>query len=103
MKKYIYDTIYRGQQITKMCCANNAKEAAKKLEISIYNINKYCRKVKIENKFDGVIALFDSGYLWRERKDLIRKEIPLFELISIIDNYKDKEYEKFKISIGIKQ
>lgn len=101
MKKYTISTIYRGQQITKMVCAKNTKEAANLLGVNTYTINKYGFKYKIEKPFDGVIAYFDSGMLWREEKSLIRVEMPLERMIAIIDSHKDKSYQEFKKQMGI--
>ena len=88
--------MYRGQQITKMVCAKNTKEAAELLGVNTYFINKYGFKNKVETPFDGVIAYFDSGMLWREEKSLIRVEMPLERLMAIIDSYQDKAYQEFK-------
>jgi hypothetical protein len=96
MKKYTISVIYRGQQITKMVCAKNAKIAANILGVNPYHINKYGFKNKIETPFDGVIAYYDSGMLWRERKDLIRVEMPLERLIDIIDSYQDNQKHNLK-------
>lgn len=93
--------MYKGQQITKMACAKNTKEAAALLEVNTYFINKYGFKNKVETPFEGVIAYFDSGMLWREEKSLIRVEMPLEQLIAIIDSYKDKEYKEFKKQLGV--
>ena len=101
MKKYTISTMYRGQQITKMVCAKNAKIAADLLGVNTYFINKYGFKNEIETPFDGVIAYFDSGLLFREEKSLIRVEMPLERLIAIIDSHKDKSYAQFKKEIGI--
>jgi hypothetical protein len=96
MKKYKIDTIYRGQQITKMVCAKSAKEAANLLEVNTYFINKYALKSSIDNPFNGVTAYFDSGMMWSAEKDFIRVEMPLEKLKAIIDTHKDKEYKIFK-------
>lgn len=101
MKKYTYNSLYRGQQIIIMCCAKNAKEAAEKFDINTYNVNTYCLKSKIENPFNGIIAYFDSGNLWEKEKNLIRVEMPLDELKKIIDKQKDLEYKEFEKSLGI--
>jgi hypothetical protein len=101
MKKYTISVMHRGQQITKMVCAKNTKEAANLLGVNAYFINKYGFKNKIETPFDGVIAYFDSGMLWREEKSLIRVEMPLERLIAIIDSYQDKSYAQFKTQMGI--
>jgi hypothetical protein len=101
MKKYTISVMHRGQQITKMVCAKNTKEAANLLGVNTYFINKYGFKNKIETPFDGVIAYFDSGVLWREEKSLIRVEMPLERLIAIIDSYQDKAYAQFKTQMGI--
>jgi hypothetical protein len=93
MKKYTISTMYRGQQITKMVCAKNTKEAASLLGVNTYTFNKYGFKNKIEKPFEGVIAYFDSGMLWREEKSLIRVEMPLERMIAIIDSHKDKSYQ----------
>jgi hypothetical protein len=101
MKKYIISVMYRGQQITKMVCAQNTKIAANLLGVNTYHINKYGFKNKIETPFDGVIAYYDSGMLWRERKDLIRVEMPLERLIDIIDSYQDEAKAQFKKQTGL--
>jgi hypothetical protein len=101
MKKYTISVMHRGQQITKMVCAKNTKEAANLLGVNTYFINKYGFKNKIETPFDGVVAYFDSGMLWREEKSLIRVEMPLERLIAIIDSYQDKAYAQFKTQMGI--
>ena len=101
MKKYTISVMHRGQQITKMVCAKNTKEAANLLGVNTYFVNKYGFKNKIETPFDGVIAYFDSGMLWREEKSLIRVEMPLERLIAIIDSYQDKSYTQFKTQMGI--
>jgi hypothetical protein len=101
MKKYTISVMHRGQQITKMVCAKNTKEAANLLGVNTYFINKYGFKNKIETPFDGVIAYFDSGVLWREEKSLISVEMPLERLIAIIDSYQDKAYTQFKTQMGI--
>lgn len=88
--------MHRGQQITKMVCAKNTKDAANLLGVNEYFINKYGFKNKVENPFEGVVAYFDSGMLWREEKSLIRVKMPLERLIAIIDSYKDKAYQEFK-------
>ncbi len=93
--------MYRGQQITKMVCAKNTKEAANLLGVNSYYINKYGHKNKIEKPFEGVMAYFDSGMLWREERSLIRVEITLERMIAIIDSHKDKEYQEFKKQMGI--
>lgn len=84
--------MHRGQQITKMVCAKNTKDAANLLGVNAYFINKYGFKNKVEKPFEGVVAYFDSGMLWREEKSLIRVEMPLERLIAIIDSYQDKAY-----------
>ena len=99
MKKYTISVIHRGQQITKMVCAKNTKEASILLGVNTYFINKYGFKNKIETPFDGVIAYFDSGMLWEKEKSLIRVKMPLEKLTAIIDTYKDKEYADFKKQI----
>lgn len=91
MKLYVYDCVYRGQQITKEVCAKNYKQAAYKLQINIYNVKKYTLKHNIDNPFEGVICYFNSGILWREAPSLINKRMYLEELKSIIDFYKDKK------------
>jgi len=101
MKKYTISVMYRGQQITKMACAKNTKEAADLLGVNTYFINKYGFKNKVETPFEGVIAYFDSGMLWREEKSLIRIEMPLERLMAIIDSYQDKAYQEFKKQFGI--
>jgi hypothetical protein len=101
MKKYKIDTIYRGQQITKMVCAKSAKEAANLLEVNTYFINKYALKNKTNEPFKGVLAYFDSGLLFTKEKDLIRVKMPLERLKAIIDTHKDKEYKTFKQQMGI--
>ena len=101
MKKYTISVMYRGQQITKMVCAKNTKEAAELLGVNTYFINKYGFKNKVETPFDGVIAYFDSGMLWREEKSLIRVEMPLERLMAIIDSYQNKAYQEFKKQMGI--
>ena len=101
MKKYTISVMYRGQQITKMVCAKNTKEAADLLKVNVYYINNNGFKNKVDNPFNGVVAYFASGMLWRERKDLIRVEMPLERLIAIIDSYKDKEYAQFKKKMGV--
>ncbi len=88
--------MYRGQQITKMACAKNVKKAAELLNVNTYFINRYGFKNRIDNPFDGVIAYFDSGMLWREEKSLIRVKMPLERLTAIIDSYNDKGYAEFK-------
>lgn len=88
MKIYTISVLYKGQQITKMACAKNVKEAANILEVNTYFINTYGFKNKIENPFSGVIAYFDSGLLWRHEKDLIEVKMPLDELKALIDKYK---------------
>ena len=93
--------MYKGQQITKMVCAKNAKDAAKLLEVNVYYIKKYGYISKIDKTFQGVVAYFDSGMLWENEKSLIRVEIPLERMIAIIDSYKDKSYQKFKMQMGI--
>ena len=95
MKKFSYSDQYRGQQITKLVCAKNAKEASEKLGINIYTVRKYCLSSKTEDTFEGVMAYFDSGMLWRERKDLIQVIMPLEELKTIIDTCKT-QHEKEK-------
>ena len=87
MKKYTYSSMYRGQQITKIVCAKSIKEASLLLEVNAYTIKTYAFINKIQSPFEGVLAYFDSGMLWNKRKDLIRKEMPLNELIKIIDYY----------------
>ena len=101
MKKYTISVMHRGQQITKAVCAKNTKEAANLLGVNTYFINKYGFKNKIEIPFDGVIAYFDSGMLWRNEKSLIGVEMPLERLIAIIDSYQDKAYAQFKTQMGI--
>ena len=101
MKKYTISVMYRGQQITKMVCAKNTKDAANLLGVNAYFINKYGFKNKVEKPFEGVVAYFDSGMLWREEKSLIRVEMPLERLIAIIDSYQYKAYQEFKKQIGI--
>ena len=90
MKIFTYSTIYRGQQIEKQVCAKTIKEAAYKLNINTYTVNKYALKTDANYYFDNVLASFDSGMLWHKRKDLIRVKMPLERLLSIIDSYKDK-------------
>jgi len=99
MKKYTYSTTHRGQPITKMCCAKNVKEAAYLLDTNVYCLSKYGFKNKIENPFEGVVAYFDSGMLWREERSLIRVEMPLDELIKLINKHQDKNYNEFKKKI----
>jgi hypothetical protein len=96
MKKYIYSTIYRGQQIEKIVCAKNLTEAAKKLEITIYTAKKYCLINDTDTPFDDIRGMFYSGMLWEKEKHLIRVEMPLEKLKVIVDTYKDKEYNTFK-------
>ena len=88
MKQYEHHTLYRGQQITKVVCAKSDREAAEKLGINIYHIRNYCFKVVTESAFDGVLAFYDSGFMWRECKDMIRVKMPLNELVGLIDRYK---------------
>jgi hypothetical protein len=94
MKKYTISVLYRGEQITKMVCAKNAKDAAALLGVNTYFINKYGYKNKTENPFEGVIAYFDSGMLWREERGLLRVEMPISELQAIIDSHVNKKYQK---------
>jgi hypothetical protein len=101
MKKYTISVMYRGQQITKMVCAKNVNEASELLGVNTYFINRYGYKNKIDSPFNGVVAYFDSGNLWRKEKSLIRVEMPLERLIAIIDSHQDKSYAKFKKQIGI--
>lgn len=82
-----------------MC--KNTKEAAELLGVNTYFINKYGFKNKVETPFEGVIAYFDSGMLWREERSLIMAEMPLERLIAIIDSYQDKAYQEFKKQMGI--
>ena len=96
MKKYTISSMYRGQQITKMVCAKNTKDAADLLGVNTYYINKYGLKNKVEKSFEGVVAYFDSGMLWHEEKSLIRVEMPLERLMALIDSYQNKAYQKFK-------
>jgi len=101
MKKYTISTLYRGQQITKSVCAKNISEAAEKLDVNSYFIKAYGYINKVETTFEGILSSFDSGMLWEKEKHLIRVIMPLEELTSIIDKYKDKEYGDFKKNIGI--
>lgn len=91
MKRYIYNIVYKHQQITKEVCAKNVKEAAEKLGTNTYNVTKYCNRAPIDEPFEGVIAYFDSGELWRTRKDLIRVKMPYEELKSIIDAHRAEQ------------
>jgi hypothetical protein len=100
MKKYEISVVYRGQQITKIVCAKNALEAANLLEVNKYFINKYAFKNKINVPFEGIIAYYDSGYLWEKEKKFIRVKMPYEKLKSIIDQYKDKEYNDFLKNIN---
>ena len=101
LKKYTISVMYRGQQITKIACARNTKEAADLLGVNVYFINRYGFKEKTNTPFDSVIAYFDSGMLWRQEKSLIGVKMPLEELIALIDRYKNKEYEQFKAQIEL--
>jgi len=101
MKKYTISAMYRGQQITKMVCAKNVKEASELLGVNTYFINKYGYKNKIDIPFNGVVACFDSGMLYTKEKSLIGVKMPLERLIAIIDSHQDKSYAKFKKQIGI--
>jgi hypothetical protein len=91
MKKYTISIMYKQQQITKMVCAKNTKDAANLLGVNTYYINKYAFKNKIDKPFIGVIAYFDSGMLWNKEKNLIGIEMPLESLKAIIDTHKDKQ------------
>ncbi len=101
MKKYTIVVTYKSQQIKKMCCAKNVKDAAELLGVNTYFINKYGYKTKIDTSFDGIISSFDSGLLWEKEKSLINVEMPLERMKSLIDWHKDPENKKFRESIGI--
>ncbi len=81
--------MYRGQQINKLCCAKSIKDASAILNVNYYFIKTYGHINKIEKPFNGVMAYFDSGNLWNKEKKLIRKVMPLEELIFLIDKHKN--------------
>lgn len=95
MKKYTYNTVYRGQQITKMCCAKSRREAAIKLGISSYQANHYLLFQDTDTTFEGIMAYFDSGMLYRHMPELIKVEMEYDKLKAIIDEYKNKFYAEF--------
>ena len=101
MKKYIISVMYRGQQITKMVCAKNIKEAANLLEVNTYFIKAYGYNMKTDAPFTGVIAYFDSGMLWGKEKGFIKIEMPLDELKALVDKHRDVEYSEFKKEVDI--
>tara|TARA_R110002167_G_scaffold147336_3_gene339473 strand:- start:1118 stop:1390 length:273 start_codon:yes stop_codon:yes gene_type:complete len=88
MKEYSIPGIYRGQQITKIVCAKNLNDASKLLEVSIYELNKYGYKEKINNPFNGISSYFDSGFLWVKEKKLIGVKMPFYKLKQIIDKHR---------------
>ena len=93
MKEYILPSLYRGIAVLKTCCAKSDKKAAEKFGVSAHQVRKYANKVETDGGFDGVMAYMDSGRIIFEynRRDLMKKVIPLAELEDIIDFYKDKE------------
>jgi hypothetical protein len=103
MNKYSYPAMYRGIQIHKTCWAKSDSEASKKLNITIYMIRNYTSKYHKGDVFDDVKAYMDSGKIIFDfgRKDLMNKELPIKEIQSIIDQYQDKAYQKFKTQMGL--
>ncbi len=98
MKKYTFPTLYRGQPIHKVVWAKSDKDAAQKLDISLYTVKNYCGKQT--KKYSGeyhedIRAYFDSGELGRFETSLFNVVIPLEKMTEIIDKYKDKEYNEF--------
>jgi len=102
MKKYTMSVLYRGQQIEKIFWAKNNKEAASILNCSVYQIKTYAFKNNNGEYFEGIRAKFDSGMLWTLERNLLRKEMPLDEMIALIDKRKDEEWAKFKENISKK-
>lgn len=100
MKRYEFSKLYRGQQIFLLFWAKSDLEAAKILDVSIYQIKTYCYKMTEGDYFEGIYGYFDSGNLYNVERNLIRKLMPLEELISLIDKHKYKEYTNFKESIN---
>lgn len=101
--KYQLPSMMRGIQVHKTCWAKSDTEAAKKLDVSLYNIRTYAIKYNKGEEFDDVRAFMDSGKIIFEnnRKDLMNKEMPKDELKNIIDTYQDKSYAIFKKQMGI--
>lgn len=95
LKVYRYNTLYRSQPICLKFLASTYDEAAKKLNIKLYEAKKYCLKVDAEEHFEGMIASFNSGLLWSKEKALINKEMPFEDLKKIIDKHIDEKYKSF--------
>ncbi len=95
--KYEIPSVMMGIDYRKLCWAASDSEAAKKLEVSLYNIRNYALKYKSGAEFENVMGYMDSGRIIFEegRKDLNRKEMPLEELAAIIDKYQQAFYAGF--------
>lgn len=91
-KRYEYGTVYKQQQITKMCYATSIKAAALLFDVAPSHLRRYCKGIRAGEPFEGVRAYFDSGMLFRERPDLIRVEMSLADLTALIDEYMDAKY-----------
>lgn len=92
IKRYIYGTVYRQQQITKICYATSIKAAALLFDVAPSHLRRYCVGIKSGEPFEGVRGYFDSGMLWRERPELIRVEMPLADLTAMIDEQMNAKY-----------
>ena len=90
IKEYTYYKSYKGQQITLKFCAKNKKEVAKLLNVTSYIVNTYVSFTYVEKHFEGILAFFDSGYLFNNRPDLINVLMPYQDLIKLIDFEKNK-------------
>jgi hypothetical protein len=95
MKKYEISSMHKGQQIFKVFWAKSDKEAAQILDTSVYQIKTYAYKNTNGEQFDGVMAYFDSGFLYSKEPSLLRQLMPLERLTAIIDGYKDRAYQEF--------
>lgn len=106
MKQFEWTTIYKGQQIYLNVVCKTQKKAAELFDTTTNQIRNYGysfepRDRECVDNPEKVYAYFDSGDMFREHHDLLRKFIPLEEMQKVIDKYLDKKHNKWKKERGI--
>lgn len=99
LKRYIYNKIYRSQQVAVQCSAKTKKRAAEIFGISKHEANNFVLDSEIpeddtflQKNPEVLFASFDSGLLFTNRRELIRKIMTFDEMTQLIDTVLTEKY-----------
>lgn len=98
-KKHTYkgSIMYRGVYLYVMFQASSSKEAAKIMNTSTYDINRYWYKSAEQiDQFDGVFAWIEHGQILTIKPQLKNEVMPIEKLKREIDFLRDYAHESFR-------